>query len=87
MSTIKPLDREAVLRAAEETRGIVTAEEHHVTGGLGGAVAELLAERPTRMRLVGMPDVFAAVGPTVPLRARYGMSAAAIATACRDLLR
>ena len=87
MSTIKPLDREAVLRAAEETRGIVTAEEHHVTGGLGGAVAELLAvERPTRMRLVGMPDVFAAGGPTVPLR-RYGMSAEAIATACRDLLR
>jgi transketolase len=88
MHTLKPLDREAVLRAAEETRGIVTAEEHHVTGGLGGAVAELLAvERPTRMRLIGLPDVFAVVGPTVPLRARYGMSAEAIAAACRDLLR
>ena len=71
----------------EKTRGIVTAEEHHVAGGLGGAVAELLAvERPTRMRLIGMPDVFAAVGPTVPLQ-RYGMSAEAIAAACRDLLR
>ncbi|HYB41706.1 MAG TPA: transketolase C-terminal domain-containing protein [Candidatus Methylomirabilis sp.] len=87
MHTIKPLDREAVLAAAAETRGIVTAEEHHLTGGLGGAVAELLAvERPTRMRMVGMPDAFAMVGPTGRVRARYGMSAEAIAAACRDLI-
>lgn len=87
MHTIKPLDRDAVLRAAEETRGIVTAEEHHLTGGLGGAVAELLAvERPTRMRLVGMPDEFAEIGPTGPLRAQYGMSADGIIAACRELL-
>jgi len=88
MHTIKPLDREAILQAAAETRGIVTAEEHHLRGGLGGAVAELLAvEHPTRMRLVGMPDDFAVVGPTVPLRAKYGMSAEAITAACRSLLR
>jgi transketolase len=87
MHTIKPLDRAAILQAAAETRGIVTAEEHHLTGGLGGAVAELLAvEHPTRMRLVGMPDDFAVVGPTVPLRAKYGMSAEAIAAACCNLL-
>lgn len=87
MHTIKPFDREAVLTAAAETRGIVTAEEHHLVGGLGGAVAELLAvERPTRMRMVGMPDAFAMVGPTVPLRAKYGMSAEAITQQCRALL-
>jgi transketolase len=87
MHTIKPFDRESVLNAAAETRGIVTAEEHHLSGGLGGMVAELLSvERPTRMRMVGMPDVFAMVGPTVPLRAKYGMSAEAIVAACRDLL-
>ncbi|MDP8924558.1 MAG: transketolase family protein [Chloroflexota bacterium] len=87
MSTIKPLDRDAILKAASETRGIVTAEEHHLTGGLGGAVAELLAvEQPTRMRMVGMPDEFAMVGPTGSLRAHYGMSADAIAAQCRDLL-
>lgn len=87
MHTIKPLDRDAILRAAVETRGIVTAEEHHLTGGLGGAVAEVLAlEHPAHMRMVGMPDEFAVVGPTVPLRAKYGMSAEAIAAACRDLL-
>lgn len=87
MSTIKPLDTDALLKAAEETRGIVTAEEHHVTGGLGGAVAEFLAEnRPTRMRIIGLGDTFAAVGPTVPLRAKYGMSAENIAAKAKELL-
>ena len=87
MSSIKPFDRDAVLAAAAETRGIVTAEEHHLTGGLGGLVAELLAvEHPTRMRMVGMPDAFAMVGPTVPIRVKYGMSAEAIVGACRALL-
>lgn len=85
--TIKPLDREAILRAAEETGAIVTAEEHHLTGGLGGAVAELLAlERPTRMRMVGMPDQFAVVGPTGAVRNKYGMSTDGIEAACRALL-
>jgi transketolase len=86
-STIKPLDTDAILKAAQETKGIVTAEEHHLTGGLGGAVAEFLAENhPTRMRLVGMPDKFAVVGPTGPLRARYGMSADNIVKKAKELL-
>jgi transketolase len=87
MSTIKPLDTDAILKAAEETKGIVTAEEHHVTGGLGGAVAEFLAEnRPTKMRLVGLGDTFAVVGPTPALRTRYGMSAENIAAKAKELL-
>jgi transketolase len=87
MATIKPLDRDAILAAAAETRGIVTAEEHHLTGGLGGAVAELLAlEHPTRMRMVGLGDEFACVGPTDRVRAKYGMSAEHIVEACRALL-
>ena len=87
MHTLKPFDRETVLKAAEETRGIVTAEEHRLTGGLGGAVAEVLAQaRPTRMRLIGMPAEFACVGPSPRVRAKYGMSAEAIAQACRELL-
>lgn len=87
VSSIKPLDRETILAAAVETRGIVTAEEHHLTGGLGGAVAELLSvEHPTRMRMIGMPDAFASIGPTVKVREKYGMSAAAIERACRELL-
>jgi transketolase len=87
MHTIKPFDRDAVLKAAAETRGIVTAEEHHLVGGLGGAVADLLAvERPTRMRMIGMPDVFAVGGPTVKVREKYGMSVAAIVNKCRELV-
>ncbi len=87
MHTIKPLDHDAILRAAAETSGIVTAEEHRYAGGLGGAVAELLAvEQPTPMRMVAMPDEFAVVGPTVQVRTKYGMSAEAIAAACRELL-
>lgn len=87
MSSIKPFDTDAVLAAAAETRGIVTAEEHHLAGGLGGMVAELLAvELPTRMRMVGMPDAFAVVGPTPKVRAKYGMSAEGIVDACKALL-
>lgn len=64
-----------------------TVNDEIYARALGGAVAELLAvEHPTRMRLVGMPDDFAVVGPTGPLRAKYGMSAEAIAEACRDLV-
>jgi transketolase len=87
MHTIKPLDRDAVLRAAAETGAIVTAEEHRASGGLGGAVAELLAqEQPTPMRLVALPDEFAIVGPTAKVREHYGLSEASITKACQALL-
>lgn len=87
LHTIKPLDRDTILKAAAETRRIVTAEEHHLTGGLGGTIAELLAlEQPTRMRMVGMPDMFACIGPTTKVREKYGMSTQGIVAACRELL-
>jgi transketolase len=87
LHTIKPLDRETILAAAAETGRIVTAEEHHLTGGLGGAVAELLSqELPTRMRMIGMPDEFACIGPTPKVREKYGMSAAGIVGACRGMM-
>ncbi len=87
MHTIKPLDEDAILAAAAETRGIVTAEEHHLAGGLGGAVAELLAqEHPTPMRMVGMPDEFAVIGPTDKVRERHGMRRRHIRDACLALI-
>ena len=87
MHTIKPLDVAAILAAAAETKGIVTAEEHRVTGGLGGAVAELLArENPTPMRMVGMADEFAVVGPTGKVREGYGLSSGNIVANCLELL-
>ncbi|MBI1395631.1 MAG: transketolase family protein [Betaproteobacteria bacterium] len=87
MHTIKPLDEDAILEAAADTGRIVTAEEHRLTGGLGGAVAELLSTRlPTRMHMIGMPDEFGIVGPTPEVRARYGLSTEAIVHACESVL-
>jgi len=88
MHSVKPLDHDAVLAAAQETAGIVCAEEHRISGGLGDAIAQLLAVRhPAPMRFVGMSDEFAIVGPTDRVRERYGMSATNIGVQCRELLR
>jgi transketolase len=63
MPTLKPLDNELILKAAIETGALVTAEEHAITGGLGSAVAELLAEQnPTPLQRVGIPDRFCPTG-------------------------
>ena len=82
MHTVKPLDREAVLAAARETKGIFTIEEHSVVGGLGGAVAELLmeeCEHRVRFKRIGLNDVFASkVGDQDYLRSQYGLDAAGI---------
>ena len=87
MPTVKPLDVDAVVAAAAETGGIVTAEEATTAGGLGGAVAETLAQRhPARMRILGVPE-FAPTGSAGYLLDRYGMSPDGIAGAARELLR
>jgi transketolase len=86
MPTVKPLDVDAVVAAAAETRGIVTAEEATTAGGLGGAVAETVAQRhPARMRILGIPE-FAPTGSAGFLLDRYGMSPEGIAHAARTLL-
>lgn len=79
MATIKPLDEELILAAANETGAIVTAEEHSVIGGLGSAVAELLSEKhPTPLKRVGVEDVFGMSGPAVELLDLFGLNAANI---------
>lgn len=87
MHTIKPIDREAILRATE-TGGIVTVEEHSVIGGLGSAVADVLAESGmgVRFKKVGIPDVYTGVGPPDDLCSRYGIDAQGIATAVKEIL-
>lgn len=76
MHTIKPLDRGAVLRAAEQTGALVTAEEGSVLGGLGGAVAEVVgSDCPVPVARVGVDDRFAECGPYQDLLQRYGMAA------------
>ena len=78
MHTVKPLDSEAILSAASETRGIVTLEEHTVLGGLGSAVAELLAEEHNLhvpFKRIGLPPGFAScIGSQEYLRSCYGLS-------------
>ncbi len=77
--TIKPLDQELLIKAAQETGEIVTIEEHSVIGGLGGAVAELLSEKcPTKMLRIGVEDTFGESGPAVGLLEKYGLDAAGI---------
>lgn len=74
--TIKPLDKEIVIKAAKETGKIVTAEEHSVIGGLGSAVAEILAENcSARLLRIGVEDVFGESGPAKELIAKYGLDA------------
>jgi transketolase len=88
MPTVRPLDREAIVAAAEATGAIVTVEEHTVHGGLGGAVAEVVAtERPVAMRLLGVPGVFAPTGSAEALLRRFRLTAEGIEAAAGGLLR
>jgi transketolase len=76
MPTVKPIDEEALLKAARETRGIVTAEEHSIIGGLGEAVAATLsASLPRPVRRVGMRDVFGESGTAAELLDKFGLRA------------
>ncbi len=87
MSTLKPLDEEAVMKAAE-TGAIVTAEDHLQHGGLGAQVAQLLAEkRPTPMEFVAVKDTYARSGKPAALMARYGLTAADIERAVERVLQ
>ena len=81
MATIKPIDKDIILKAAAETGAIVTAEEHNIIGGLGSAVAEVLCEsgRPVPMLRVGVEDTFGRSGPALELLELYGLTAPHIA--------
>lgn len=73
--SIKPIDRDGIVRMASKTGYVVTAEEHNVYGGLGGAVAEVLSEdRPTPMRRVGTMDTFGESGEDKELMVKYGLT-------------
>lgn len=87
MATVKPLDDEAVLKAAEECGAIVTVEEHQVAGGLGGAVCELLAEHsPTPVERIGVRDRFGESGEPNELIEAFGMGVSHITEAVLKVL-
>jgi len=86
--TLKPLDRDLILQCAHETGALVTAEEHSIIGGLGSAVAEVVGEAlPVPLARVGLQDCFTETGGYDELLARYGLDAAHIITAARQVLR
>lgn len=85
--TIKPLDQETIIASASKTGAVVTVEEHQITGGLGGAVAECLARNhPTPQEFVGMPDRFGESGTPDELIKHFGLDATGIQTAVHKVL-
>ena len=86
--TIKPIDKLTLASSAKETGAVVTVEEHQITGGLGGAVAEALAESyPVPIERVGMPDTFGESGQPNELLEKYGMSVKKIKESVKSVLK
>lgn len=87
MYCIKPLDKEAVLKAAAETKAILTVEEHSPYGGLGSMVAQITAaEHPTKVRNLTLPDAPVVTGKTAEIFHHYGLDAEGIAKTAREML-
>lgn len=87
MPTIKPFDTDTIVRAARETRGLVTMEEATIVGGLGGAVAEtVVRHHPAPVRSLGVPDEFAPTGSASWLLDHYSVTATGALKACRELM-
>ena len=85
MATIKPLDNELVLSAAQKCGKVITCEEHSIIGGLGEAVCSLLSEKlPTPVRRIGVNDVFGESGPAAALLKKYGLSAENIVKVAKE---
>ena len=86
--TIKPIDEDIIVAAAEKTNRIFTVEEHSIIGGLGDAVAAVLSEkRPTRLTKIGVKDVFGESGPAVELLHKYELDAEGIAKQVLEKLK
>ena len=86
--TLKPLDADIIIRAADETGAIVTAEEHSIIGGLAGAVAEVIAKnRPIPIERVGIKDTFTESGQYNELLEKYGMGIKHIIDAARKVMK
>ncbi len=88
MHTIKPIDADIIIKAAKETGAIVTAEEHSVIGGLGSAVAEVLAQNaPAPMQMVGVKDTFGRSGPALEVLELFGLGVKDIVARVNDVLK
>lgn len=87
LHTIKPIDRALIVKSAKKTGAVVTAEEHSIIGGLGGAVAEVLGENcPVPLQRVGIKDTFGESGKPHDLLVKYGLTAADIVKAVKSVI-
>lgn len=87
MSTIKPIDREIIVKAAKETKAIITAEEHSIIGGLGAMVSSVVCDEcPTRVRMIGIKDVFGQSGNPDELMKKYNLTSEEIIKEVKRLL-
>lgn len=87
MSTIKPIDREIIVKAAKETKAIITAEEHSIIGGLGAMVSSVVCDEcPTRVRMIGIKDVFGQSGTPDELMKKYNLTSEEIIKEVKTLL-
>lgn len=88
MHTIKPIDKDIIIKASYETKGIITAEEHSIIGGLGGAVAEVVSEKcPTKVLRIGVKDTFGQSGSAKELLKEYGLTAENIIEKVKEILK
>lgn len=87
ISTIKPIDKEIIIKAARETKGIVTAEEHSIIGGLGSMVSSVVCnECPTKVKNIGIKDCFGESGNPNELMEKYGLTKEAIVKSVKEIL-
>ncbi|MTN08180.1 transketolase family protein, partial [Turicibacter sanguinis] len=87
MPTIKPIDSELIIKAAKETKAIVTAEEHSIIGGLGSAVSEVVSEEcPVIVKKVGVKDVFGQSGTPKELLKAYGLTSEELVKAVKEAI-
>lgn len=87
ISTIKPIDRELIIKAAKETKGIVTAEEHSIIGGLGATVSQVVtSSEPTKVKSIGIKDTFGESGTPDELMKKYGLTSDEIIKAVKEIL-
>ncbi|EGW37123.1 transketolase family protein [Desulfosporosinus sp. OT] len=87
VASVKPLDEETIVRVAQQTKAVVTAEEHNIIGGLGSAVAEVLSEKmPTPMVRIGLKDTFGESGAPQELLEKYGLTKVDLVKAVHEVL-
>jgi len=88
MHTIKPIDKNSIIKAAKETKAILTIEDHNIYGGLGSAVAEVLSqEYPIPLKIMGIPDVFTESGSYLSLLDKYGLGKERIKEKIKELIK